>query len=79
MKEGGLRFKNVITFNLVEYWPMDKIDVQSYHYFMHEHLFNHIVIPTENVNIPDGVIPQEEIKPSCIAYEAKIKAAGDGL
>ena len=75
-KEEGLSFKNVVTFNLDEYWPMDKSDVQSYHYFMHEHLFNHIDIPAENVNIPDGTIAQEAIKPYCIGYEAKIKAAG---
>ncbi|SHF48732.1 6-phosphogluconolactonase, partial [Leeuwenhoekiella marinoflava] len=48
----GLSFKNVITFNLDEYWPMDKSDVQSYHYFMHEHLFNHVDIPADQVNIP---------------------------
>ena len=75
-QEEGLSFKNVITFNLDEYWPMDKSDVQSYHYFMHEHLFNHVDIPADQVNIPDGTISQEEIKPFCIAYEEKIKAAG---
>ena len=75
-QEEGLSFKNVITFNLDEYWPMDKSDVQSYHYFMHEHLFNHVDIPAEQVNIPDGTIAQEEIKSFCIAYEEKIKAAG---
>ncbi len=75
-REEGLSFKNVITFNLDEYWPMEKADVQSYHYFMHEHLFNHIDIPVENINIPDGTLSQEEIKPFCIAYEAKIKSVG---
>ena len=61
-QEEGLSFKNVITFNLDEYWPMDKSDVQSYHYFMHEHLFNHVDIPADQVNIPDGTISQEKIK-----------------
>ena len=74
-QEEGLSFKSVITFNLDEYWPMDKSDVQSYHYFMHEHLFNHVDIPADQVNIPDGTIAQEEIKSFCIAYEEKIKAA----
>ena len=47
-KEEGLSFENVITFNLDEYYPMTKDDIQSYHYFMHEHLFNYIDIKPEN-------------------------------
>lgn len=75
-KEEGLSFKNVITFNLDEYYPMAKKNVQSYHYFMHEHLFNHIDILPENVNIPKGDIPQEDILDFCISYEEKIKHYG---
>ncbi|SFT14884.1 Glucosamine-6-phosphate isomerases/6-phosphogluconolactonase, partial [Zhouia amylolytica] len=41
-KEEGLSFENVVTFNLDEYYPMTKQNVQSYHYFMHEYLFNHV-------------------------------------
>lgn len=41
-KEEGLSFANVVTFNLDEYYPMDKNNIQSYHHFMHEHLFNHV-------------------------------------
>src|SRR5258705_12156560 len=33
-KNEGLSFKNVITFNLDQYYPMDKDALQSYHYFM---------------------------------------------
>ena len=40
-KEEGLSFSNVVTFNLDEYYPMTKENHQSYHYFMHQHLFNH--------------------------------------
>lgn len=75
-KEEGLSFSNVITFNLDEYYPMDKDNIQSYHYFMHEHLFNHIDILPENVHIPKGNIPQDEIYEFCLNYEQKIKDAG---
>ena len=44
-KEEGLSFKNVITFNLDEYFPLSKNDINSYDYFMNENLFNHIDIP----------------------------------
>ncbi len=75
-KEEGLSFKNVITFNLDEYYPMQKTNTQSYWYFMHEHLFNHIDILPENIHIPNGEIPNNEIYQFCIDYEMKIKEVG---
>ncbi|MFZ8960118.1 MAG: glucosamine-6-phosphate deaminase [Flavobacteriaceae bacterium] len=75
-KEEGLSFKNVITFNLDEYYPIAKEDIQSYHYFMHSNLFDHIDIPKENINIPNGEVPQEEVRASSIAYDKKIKEVG---
>ena len=75
-KEEGLSFANVITFNLDEYYPMDKNNIQSYFYFMHEHLFNHIDILPENINIPNGKVDSEDLYQSCIDYEMKIKAVG---
>ncbi|WP_341215794.1 glucosamine-6-phosphate deaminase [uncultured Wocania sp.] len=75
-KEEGLSFANVITFNLDEYLSMDKTNIQSYFYFMHEHLFNHVDILPENINIPDGKVKAEDLYQYCIDYEMKIKAHG---
>lgn len=75
-KEEGLSFSNVVTFNLDEYYPMDKSSVHSYHYFMHQHLFNHIDINPENINIPNGTVSQAELHQYCIDYELKIKDYG---
>ena len=75
-KEDGLSFSNVVTFNLDEYYPMTKENHHSYHYFMHEHLFNHVNIKPENINIPDGTVPIDVLKQYCIDYENKIKNAG---
>ncbi len=74
--EEGLSFENVITFNLDEYFPMDKNNIQSYFYFMHEHLFNHINILPKNINIPDGKVSIENIYQYCVDYEMNIKAVG---
>ncbi|WP_339709701.1 glucosamine-6-phosphate deaminase [uncultured Kriegella sp.] len=74
--EEGLSFSNVITFNLDEYLPMERENRQSYHFFMHEHLFNHIDIPEENINIPDGTVTGESVIQHCLAYEKKIKNSG---
>jgi glucosamine-6-phosphate deaminase len=75
-KEEKLSFKNVVTFNLDEYFPMKREELQSYHRFMHEHLFDHIDIKKENVNIPDGTQPIEDVYGYCQAYEKKIDALG---
>ena len=75
-KEEGLSFKNVITFNLDEYYPMEPTRLQSYHKFMHERLFQHIDIPWENINIPAGNIDVEEVEDFCLNYDKKIRACG---
>jgi glucosamine-6-phosphate deaminase len=75
-KEEGLSFANVVTFNLDEYYPMDKNNIQSYWHFMHEHLFNHVDIVPQNINIPDGNVSSEDLQQYCIDYEMKIKDYG---
>ncbi len=75
-REEGLSFKNVITFNLDEYYPMTKESVHSYHWFMHKHLFNHIDIEPENINIPCGDLEFNEIYDFCQEYDKKIEGYG---
>jgi glucosamine-6-phosphate deaminase len=75
-KEEGLSFKNVITFNLDEYYPIEPDALQSYNRFMKEQLFNHIDIPEGNTHVPDGTLPKEKVKEYAAEYEAKIEAAG---
>lgn len=75
-REEGLSFKNVITFNLDEYYPMNQFAAQSYKVFMKKHLFDHVDIDMNNVHIPDGELEQDEINDFCLAYEQKISALG---
>lgn len=75
-KEEDLSFKNVITFNLDEYYPMQPDSLQSYVRFMKEHLFNHIDIPEEQVHIPDGTVEEEQVTEYCKHYEQQIRDAG---
>lgn len=75
-KEEGLSFKNVITFNLDEYYPMQPNELQSYVRFMKEYLFDHVDIDMANVNIPDGTIAKEKVYEYCRAYEEKIDRVG---
>ncbi|QZT35560.1 glucosamine-6-phosphate deaminase [Halosquirtibacter xylanolyticus] len=75
-KEEGLSFENVVTFNLDEYLPMAPADKNSYVRFMHENLFDHIDIKSENVHIPDGSLGEDEVVDFCREYEAKIASFG---
>lgn len=70
-KEEGLNFKNVVTFNLDEYYPMHPESIHSYVRFMNEHLFDHIHINRKNVHIPDG-----NLRTFCNAYEQRIQDLG---
>lgn len=73
-KEGKVSFKNVVTFNMDEYVGLPEDHPQSYHHFMHEHLFDHIDIPRQNINILNGNAP--DLEKECQAYEEKIKRVG---
>ncbi|OXA86795.1 glucosamine-6-phosphate deaminase, partial [Flavobacterium hydatis] len=75
-KEEGLSFKNVITFNLDEYYPMEPDSVNSYVRFMKELLMDQVDILPENYHIPDGLLTKEQIADYCADYEAKIEALG---
>lgn len=73
-KEEGLDFSQVVTFNLDEYYGLPPDHPQSYHYYMFEHLFNHVNIKRENIHIPDGLA--KDVEAFCREYERKIKKAG---
>jgi glucosamine-6-phosphate deaminase len=75
-QEEGLSFKNVITFNLDEYFPMKPTAAQSYVTFMNENLFNHIDIEKKNIHIPNGTLKQEDVAAFCLDYEQKVTALG---
>ncbi|GHB88447.1 glucosamine-6-phosphate deaminase [Persicitalea jodogahamensis] len=75
-REEGLSFRNVVSFNLDEYYPMEPDSIYSYHRFMKEQLFDLVDIPKENYFLPDGTIPPAQIKEHCRAYENMITQAG---
>lgn len=72
----GLSFKNVVTFNLDEYFPMHPTNSKSYVTFMHHNLFNHIDIPKEQIHIPDGRLAVNDIDNFCQKYEQQIASFG---
>ncbi|MBB6129005.1 glucosamine-6-phosphate deaminase [Mucilaginibacter lappiensis] len=75
-QEDGLSFRDVITFNLDEYFPMKPDAAQSYVTFMYENLFSHVDIDKANVHIPDGTLDKDDVVAFCLNYERQIEELG---
>ncbi len=75
-QEEGLDFSNVVSFNLDEYYGLKPDQLQSYHRTMHEVFFRHVNIRPENIHIPDGTVPLDQIDAYCQQYEDAITEAG---
>lgn len=73
-KDGSLDFSEVISVNLDEYKGLTRENDQSYYYFMHTNLFNHVNIRKEYTYLPDGTEP--DAKKACDDYEALIHSLG---
>src|SRR6266567_8090021 len=61
-KDAGLDLSRVVTFNLDEYQPMPPTDPHSYRRWMQETFFNHVNIPPQNIHIPDGTVPLDDVE-----------------
>jgi glucosamine-6-phosphate deaminase len=75
-REEGLSFRNVVTFNLDEYYPILPGHPRSYRHFMQAHLFDHVDIEPSNTHVPDGAAPLAAVDAHCRDYERRIEAAG---
>ncbi|RMH24372.1 MAG: glucosamine-6-phosphate deaminase [Planctomycetota bacterium] len=75
-REEGLSFRDVVSFNLDEYWPMGPDELQSYRRFMREHLFDLVDIDPANAHVPDGTIGRDDVEAYCERYEKSIAEAG---
>lgn len=71
---GALDFSQVTTFNLDEYRGLAPSDPQSYAYFMHHNLFDHVNLRPGSTHLPDGLNPDPAAESA--RYEAAIRAAG---
>lgn len=73
-KDGEISFKDIVTFNLDEYYGLSSDHPQSYRYFMEDHLLYHVDIDPDNVHIPDGLT--KDIPEMCKNYDQLIEEAG---
>lgn len=71
---GEISFEKVKTVNLDEYVGLPSGHDQSFSYFMFDNLFNHINIPKESTNLPDGLAKDLEAERK--RYDAVIESMG---
>lgn len=67
-EENGTSYAGIRSVNLDEYVGLGAESDQSYVYFMHDNLFNHIDIKEENVNLPNG--KAADMDAECARYTA---------
>jgi glucosamine-6-phosphate deaminase len=67
-------FKGVKSFNLDEYYGIDKNNTQSYYYYMMNNFFKYTNIQHGNINVPNGTA--KNIEEECLRYESEIKKSG---
>lgn len=75
-KEENLSFKNVIIFNINEYYPIKKDELQSHYRYLHEYLFNDVDILPENIHLIPGDLKKKDISAFCSDYEKEIREVG---
>ena len=72
--KGDLDFSEVMTVNLDEYKGLSRDNDQSYYYFMHQNLFDHVNIPAENTYLPNGMEPDSQKE--CQEYTDLLQSLG---
>lgn len=75
-REEGLSFRNVIVFNLYEYYPLAADAINSNLNALREMLLDQVDIDKQNIFSPDGTIPKDTIFEYCRLYEQRIESYG---
>ncbi|MDR1959297.1 MAG: PIG-L family deacetylase [Planctomycetaceae bacterium] len=75
-KEEHLDFSRVMTFNITEYYGLEKGQQQSHAHWMEEVFFKHVNVPAKNIHVFDTTIPAADVKEHCRWYEDKINQTG---
>ena len=75
-KEEGLSFRNVIIFNLYEYYPLTSDAINSNLNALKEMFLDHVDVDKQNIFSPDGTIPKDTIFEYCRLYEQRIESFG---
>ena len=68
-RQGDVSFHNVEVFSIDEYYPSAPDAPQSRNRLLHDSLLDLVDIPKENIHIPDGTIPPDQISEYCARFD----------
>lgn len=72
----GLSFRNVLVFNVYDYFPQKAGSAITSLRQLRDRLLDHIDINPENIFSPDGSVAQENIQDQCARLESLVKSCG---
>jgi glucosamine-6-phosphate deaminase len=75
-RAGRLSFRQVTTYNLDEYYPIQPLDPKSYRSYMYRHLFSHVDLEPHHTHLLDGTVPERFIDEHCAQFDTWIDADG---
>jgi len=76
VKAGALSFRDVTTYNLDEYYPIQPLDPLSYRSYMHRHLFGRVDLAPNRAHVLDGTVPESAASEHAAQFDRWIDADG---
>jgi glucosamine-6-phosphate deaminase len=73
---GELSFRDVVTYNLDEYYPIQPLDPKSYRNYMHRQLFSLVDLAANHTHLLDGTVPEQFVAAHCAQFDHWIEAEG---
>ncbi|MBR0246305.1 MAG: glucosamine-6-phosphate deaminase [Bacteroidales bacterium] len=67
---GKVSFENVEVVSIDEYYPSSREEAQSRNHRIHETLLDKVDIRKENIHLPDGTVPKEQLTDYCARFDA---------
>jgi len=74
-KEENISFRNLIVFNIYEYYPVSDVS-QSNLQMLKDIFLDHIDIDPKNIYSPNPAVEKDLIAESCVAYEEALESYG---
>ena len=78
-RQGDVSFHNVEIFSIDEYYPSAPDAPQSRNRLLHDSFLDLVDVPKENIHIPDGTIPSEQISEYCSRIDTLASHIGPAI
>ena len=70
---GEISFRDVEIYSIDEYYPSSAGDARSRNHRLHELFLDRVDVPSGQVFIPDGSVPQDQVSAYCTRFEERAR------